>query len=58
MSTINDHIAYINPELNTSEKVVIISQAGKTTDKNKCWFNVKRIDAGSFMSVDFSKVKD
>ena len=30
---INDHIVYINPELNTREKVVIISRAGKATGK-------------------------
>ena len=55
---INDHIVYINPELYTREKVVIISRAEKPTGKNKYWFNVKSIDTGSFRSVDFSKVKD
>ena len=30
---INDHIVYINPELNTREKVVIISRASKATGK-------------------------
>ena len=30
---INDHIVYINPELNTREKVVIISRVGKATGK-------------------------
>ena len=51
-------ILYINLELNTREKVVIINQAGKGTGKNKYWLNVKIIDTGSFLSVDFSKVKD
>ena len=51
---INNH----NPKLSTREKVVVISRAGKTTGKNKYWFNVKSIDTGSFMSVDFGKVKD
>ena len=51
-------ILYINLELNTREKVVIINQAGKGTGKNKYWLNVKSIDTGSFLSVDFSKVKD
>ena len=37
---------------------MIISQAGKATGKNKYWFNVKSIDTGSFMSVDFSTIKD
>ena len=46
---INHHIVYINPELNTREKAVSISRAGKATGKNKYRFNVKSIDTGSFM---------
>ena len=44
--------------LNTHEKVVIISQARKATDKTKYWFKIKNIDIGSITSVHFSKVKD
>ena len=55
---INDHIVFINPELNPRQKFVIISQAGKATGKTKHWFKTKKIDIGSTMSVDFSKVKD
>ena len=48
----------MSPELNTHEKVVIISQAGKANGKNKYWYNIKSIYTGNFMSVDFSKVND
>ena len=54
---INYHIVYINPELSTREKIVIISRTSKATGKNKYWFEVRSIDTGSFMSVDFCKVK-
>ena len=37
---------------------MVLSQAGKATGKNKYWFTVKSIDTGSFISVDFSTVKD
>ena len=43
--------------LNTHEKVVIISQARKATDKTKYWFKIKNIDIGSITSVHFSKVR-
>ena len=48
----------MNPELNTREKVAIISRVGKATGRNKYWFNIKSIATDSFMSVDCSKVKD
>ena len=37
---------------------MIISRAGEATGENEYWFNVKSIDTDSFISVDFSKVKD
>ena len=43
------------PKLNTREKVVITSQAGEATGRNRYWFKAKIIDA---VSLDFSKVKD
>ena len=55
---INYEKVYMSPELNTHEKVVIISQAGKANGKNKYWYNIKSIYTGNFMSVDFSKVND
>ena len=48
---INDHTVHINPELKTGMKVVIISQAGKATGKNKYWLNNKSIDTSSFIVV-------
>ena len=55
---INDHIVFINPELNTRKKFVTISQAGQVTGKTKYWFKTKKNDIGSITGVEFSKVKD
>ena len=43
--------------MQTSDVVLVVSQAGKTQGQYHNWFHVKNLDNGMLKSVDFSQVE-
>ena len=48
---------YHNPDTQSQNKVLVLSRAGKSTCKNRTWFNIKNVEDNSHQSVNFSNIK-
>ena len=48
---------YHNPDTQAQNKALVLSRAGKSTGKNRIWFNIKNVEDNSHQSVNFSNVK-
>ena len=49
---------YHKPDSNIWGKALVIGTAEKATSQNKYWFNIKNMDRGNLLSIDFSKITD
>ena len=54
---VKSKIVYHNPESNSWNEALVLSRAGKSSGKNKSWFNIKYIKEDKHKSVDFSRIK-
>ena len=48
---------YHNPDTQSQNKVLVLSRAGKSTGKNRTWFNIKNVEEYSHQSDSFSNIK-
>ena len=50
-------IIYHNPDLKSWNEALVLGRAGKSSGKNKTWFNLKDLTNNKHLSVDFSQIK-
>ena len=57
-ATMKSKIIYHNLDLKSwNEALVLGRRAGKSSGKNKTWFNLKDLTENKHLSVDFSQIK-
>ena len=50
-------IKYHNQDSKSWNEALVLPRAGKSSDKNKMWFNLKDFTYNKHLSVDFSQIK-
>ena len=47
----------LNPDSDSWNEALLLDRAGKSTGKNRTWFNIKDLPEDKHISVNFSKIK-
>ena len=57
LTTMKSKIIYHNPDSKSWNEALVLGRAGKSSGKNKTWFNLKDLTNNKHLSVDFSQIK-